>query len=71
MRAANERYLAFMATLDNPDAGLRTIDKMAKPARDRGRSYRGFNLFLNNDFASKDSHAKKAYDKPPQNQCPT
>jgi hypothetical protein len=51
MRAANERYLAFMATLDNPDAGLRTIDKMAKPARDRGRSYRGFNLFLNDDFA--------------------
>ncbi len=51
MRAANERYLGFMATLDNPDAGLRAIDKMAKPARHGGRSYRGFNLFLNEDLA--------------------
>lgn len=36
-----------MATLDNRDAGLRSMDKMAKPARDRGRSYRDFSLFLN------------------------
>jgi DNA-binding transcriptional ArsR family regulator len=46
MHAANERYLAFIATLDNPDAGLKAIDKMAKPARHKDRSYRGFNLFL-------------------------
>lgn len=50
MHAANRRYLEFIASIDNPDAGLKAIDKMAKPARDKGRSYRGFNLFLNDDF---------------------
>ena len=50
MAAANERYLAYMATIDNPDAGLRDIDKMAGPARDQGRSFRGFNLFQEQDF---------------------
>ncbi len=50
MHAANERYLTFMASIDNPDAGLKTIDRMAKPARDRGRSFRGFNLFLEQDY---------------------
>ena len=39
-----------MATIDNPDAGLRDIDKMAGPARDQGRSFRGFNLFQEQDF---------------------
>jgi len=50
MKAANERYLAFIAAIDNPDAGLKAIDKMAQPAKDSGRSYRGFNLFLNDDY---------------------
>lgn len=50
MSAANERYLQFIATIENPDAGLKAIDKMAMPARDKGRSYRGFNLFLQKDF---------------------
>jgi hypothetical protein len=50
MSAANERYLSFLAAIDNPDAGLRAVDKMAKPARENHRSYRGFNLFLGQDF---------------------
>lgn len=50
MHAANTRYLAFMATIDNPDAGLKAIDKMSQPARDGNRSYRGFNPFLSNDY---------------------
>ncbi|MCP5409306.1 MAG: MarR family transcriptional regulator [Chromatiaceae bacterium] len=50
LKAANERYLAFMADIDNPDAGLKAIDKMAKPAQDNGYSYRGFNLFLGDDY---------------------
>ena len=49
MNAANERYLAFMAALDNPNVGLKAIDKMAKPTRHNARSYRGFNLFLDDD----------------------
>ncbi|MDJ0892524.1 MAG: MarR family transcriptional regulator [Gammaproteobacteria bacterium] len=50
MHAANERYLAFLAAIDNPDAGLKAIDKVAKPAADHGRSYRGFNLLLDQDY---------------------
>lgn len=50
MNAANQRYLAFMAALDNPDAGLKAINKMAQPARQKDRAYRGFNLFLGNDY---------------------
>ncbi len=50
MQAANERYLAFLAAIDNPDAGLKAIDKVAKPTADHGRSYRGFNLLLDEDY---------------------
>ena len=40
-----------MASIDNPDAGLHAIDKIAKPAREKDRSYRGFNLFLGEDHS--------------------
>ena len=50
MQAANERYLAFMATIDNPAAGLKAIDKLSQPVRDGARSFRGFNLFLSNEY---------------------
>lgn len=50
MQAANERYLEFLAAIDNPDAGLKAIDKVAKPTHEHGRSYRGFNLFLAVDY---------------------
>ena len=35
MNAAVERYLAYMAAIDNPDAGLKVIDKMSSPAKDQ------------------------------------
>ena len=50
MNAANERYLAYMAAIDNPNAGLKDIDKMSSPAKDQGRSFRGFNLFQKKDY---------------------
>jgi hypothetical protein len=50
MNAANERYLAYMASIDNPDAGLKDLDKLSAPAKDHGRSFKGFNLFLKQDF---------------------
>jgi hypothetical protein len=50
MKAAVERYLAYMAAIDNPGAGLKDIDKMASPAKDQGRSFRGFNLFQKQDY---------------------
>ena len=50
MQAANARYFAFMACIDNPDAGQRALAKMAAPAKTKGRSLRGFNLFLDPDY---------------------
>lgn len=35
MNAAVERYLAYMAAIDNPNAGLKDIDKMYSPAKDQ------------------------------------
>jgi hypothetical protein len=50
MHNANARYLAFLAALDGTDADPKALDKMAKPAKDNGRSYRGFNLFQDEDY---------------------
>ncbi len=50
MSAANTRYLAFMACIDNPDAGQKAIGKMAGRIKMKGRSFRGFNLFLADDY---------------------
>ena len=50
MAAANGRYIAFLASLDAPDIDPKSLDKMAKPVRDSDRPYRGFNLFLAEDY---------------------
>jgi hypothetical protein len=50
LHAANARYLAFMACLDNPNAAQKALAKMAAPARVKGRSFRGFDLFLDPDY---------------------
>ncbi len=50
MNAANERYLVYMAEIDNPSAGFKDIDKMSSPAKDQGRSFRSFNLFQKKDY---------------------
>ena len=50
LRAANDRYLAFIASIDNPDAGWKAVDRIARPARDKKRSWRGFNLLMDKDY---------------------
>lgn len=50
MQAANDRYFAFMACLDNPDVAQKALAKMAAPAKIKGRSLRGFDLFLDPDY---------------------
>ena len=50
MGAANRRYLAFMADIDDPSAAQKVIEKLANPAREKGRSFRGFNLFSGIDL---------------------
>jgi hypothetical protein len=50
MRAANQRYLQFISTLDDPSAGLKDLEKTAVAVRDGQRSLRGFNLFAGDDL---------------------
>jgi hypothetical protein len=51
MKAANERYFAYMASIDDPSASLRDIHKMAAPVIENNRSFRGFDLFLEKDHS--------------------
>ena len=51
MYASNRRYLEFLSQLDNPDSGLRQLEKIASPVRMDERSHRGFNMFHGDDLA--------------------
>ena len=46
---ANQRYLAFISALDLPTVGIKVLNKIAEPVRDRDRPYRGFNLYFGAD----------------------
>jgi hypothetical protein len=48
-RAANRRYLEFLAALGDPGDGLKNLDRISRPAWQHERSYRGFNLFSGED----------------------
>ena len=48
--ASNRRYLEFISALDLPGVGIRAVEKVARPARERGRPYPGFNLFHGDDL---------------------
>lgn len=49
MKAANRRYLEFLSALDDPTAGIKDLDKISTPSSDGQRTYRGFNLFAEED----------------------
>lgn len=48
--ASNHRYLAFLSQLDEPESGLRQLEKISRPVRRDERSHRGFNLFHGDDL---------------------
>ena len=48
--AANQRYLDFLAAVDDPTNAMRDLDKVSSPVRKKGRSFRGFNLFAASDL---------------------
>lgn len=50
MLAANRRYLDFISALDDPTNAFRDLDKVSRPVRRNGRSFRGFNLFSGSDL---------------------
>ncbi len=48
--AANRRYLDFIAAVDDPTNALGELDKLSRPVRKNGRSFRGFNRFSGLDL---------------------
>lgn len=50
MGSANQRYLAYIAAIENPASGQKACNRLTQPAKVKGRSYRGFNLFFQDDF---------------------
>ena len=49
LRAANHRYLEFISTLADPSAGVERLRKLSQTVIEHERSYRGFNLFCEED----------------------
>lgn len=49
--AANRRYLAFLAALDDPTIPARQLHRVAEPTTVAGRNYKGFNFFSTADQA--------------------
>ena len=47
--AANSRYLEFISAIDDPTAGINKLEKITKTIVDSSRSYKGFNLFDDDD----------------------
>jgi hypothetical protein len=48
--ASNHRYLDFISGFDDPSSGNHHLDKIARPASDQQRTYRGFNLLDSEDL---------------------
>jgi len=47
--AANQRYLAFVSALDLPIIGIKALNRISEPVREKDRPHRGFNLFFGGD----------------------
>jgi len=50
LAACNQRYLDFISSIDDPEAGIRALNKISEPATDGRRSYKGINLFSREDL---------------------
>lgn len=49
MRACNRRYLEFVSALETPIVDTKALDKVTDSVKRGGRTYRGFNFFLQQD----------------------
>ena len=48
--AANRRYLDFLSQLPDPTVGLKKVEQLSEPVVYNARTYRGFNLFDEDDL---------------------
>jgi hypothetical protein len=49
-KASNRRYLEFISTFDDQSKGIQNLERISKPVETDDRSYKGFNLFCNDDL---------------------
>ena len=49
LMAVNRRYLEFISAFDDQSAGIKKINKLSRSITINNRSYKGFNLFSEND----------------------
>lgn len=50
-KASNRRYLEFISAFDNKEAGRKRLAKITKTKQENNRSYKGFNLFSQEDIS--------------------
>jgi hypothetical protein len=50
LKASNRRYLEFISTFDDQSAGIKNLERISKPVDTDDRSYKGFNLFSDDDL---------------------
>ena len=48
-RAANNRYIDFLSTIDDPTPGIKALSKISESVEERDHRYRGFNFFDDDD----------------------
>ena len=51
MSGCNRRYIEFLSAVDDPTNGIKKVNKISRPVKENGRSFRGFNLFNKEDEA--------------------
>ena len=51
LKAANKRYLDFIAAFDNKEAGRKRLEHVTESKTDNNRNYKGFNFFNKDDLA--------------------
>jgi hypothetical protein len=59
--AVNQRYLAFLAALEDPRAGLGKLPRVSRKVGAAGRSYGGFNFFEEEDVRVLEAIAQGQY----------
>ena len=51
MFACNRRYIDFLSAIDDPTNEIKKVNKISRSVKEKGRSFRGFNLFNEQDEA--------------------
>lgn len=51
LKNSNRRYLEFISSIDNKDAGRKNLNKICSPQKENDRNYKGFNFFSDADLS--------------------